>query len=47
MLNHTGGESLWRSFAIRQANPGTPILYLAGGPGTSGIDYATSLRFEP
>src|SRR6266699_511060 len=24
------------------ANPGTPILYLAGGPGTSGIDYVTS-----
>jgi pimeloyl-ACP methyl ester carboxylesterase len=28
-------------------NPGTPILYLAGGPGTSGIDYVTSQRFEP
>ena len=29
------------------ANPGTPVLYLAGGPGTSGIDYVTSQRFEP
>jgi pimeloyl-ACP methyl ester carboxylesterase len=28
------------------ARPGPPILYLAGGPGTSGINYATSQRFE-
>jgi pimeloyl-ACP methyl ester carboxylesterase len=26
---------------------GAPILYLAGGPGTSGIDYVTSERFAP
>jgi len=34
-------------FRTTASNPGAPILFLAGGPGTSGIDYASGPRFEP
>src|SRR5438552_694320 len=33
-------------FGATTRNPGPPMLYLAGGPGTSGIEYATGRRFE-
>ena len=48
--HHPSGKAITLAF-IRfkstEVNPGAPILYLAGGPGTSGITYATGPKFEP
>src|SRR5262249_5849614 len=47
---HPSGKTITLAF-IRfkstEANAGAPILYLAGGPGTSGTTYATRPKFEP